>query len=166
MGNLAFIPAMERPLYIYVQALVNIFVRLDISERSRVLACVVAQSSLFERIKARQYDDPHLLVLKGTVQQGGAKEVVIGDDGVMRLQGRICVLNIDGLRDLILKEAHSLRYSIHLGTTEMYRYLKQCYWWQRMKKDIVGYVSGCLNCQQVKYEFQKLGGWLQKIDIS
>ncbi|XP_070032408.1 uncharacterized protein [Nicotiana tomentosiformis] len=83
MGSLAYLPVVERSLTKDVQALANQFVRLDISNNSRVLACVVAQSSLLERIKAHQFDDPHLLVLKDTVQRGGAKEVVIGDDGVM-----------------------------------------------------------------------------------
>nr|XP_016489097.1 PREDICTED: uncharacterized mitochondrial protein AtMg00860-like [Nicotiana tabacum] len=54
-------------------------------------------SSLFERIKERQCDDPHLLVLKDTVQCGDVKEVTIGDDGVLGVQGHICVLNVDGL---------------------------------------------------------------------
>jgi len=35
-----------------IQAFANRFVRLDISESSRVLACVVGQSSLLECIKA------------------------------------------------------------------------------------------------------------------
>ncbi|XP_070039471.1 uncharacterized protein [Nicotiana tomentosiformis] len=131
MGSLAFIPVRERPLATDVQALSNRLVRLDISEPSRVLAYVVSRSSLFERIKARQYDDPHLLVLKETVQHGDAKDVTIGDDGVIK----------------------------------MYRDLKKHYWWRRMKKNIVGHISRCLNCQQVKYEYQKLGGLLQKIDI-
>ncbi|XP_070042764.1 uncharacterized protein [Nicotiana tomentosiformis] len=87
----------------------------DVLEPSRVLVCFVAQSSLLERIKTRQFDDPHMLVLKGTVQQSSAKEVVIGGDGVMWLQVRIYVPSVDGLRDLILEEAHSLRYSIRPG---------------------------------------------------
>ena len=35
-----------------------------------------------------------------------------------------------------------------------------------MKKDIVEYVARCLNCQQVKYEHQRPGGLLQKLEIS
>ncbi|XP_070035973.1 uncharacterized protein [Nicotiana tomentosiformis] len=107
-----------------VQALANRFVRLDVSERSQVLACGVAQSLLLERIKACQFDDPHLLVLKDRVKPGGAKEVVIGDDGAMWFQGRISVPNVDGLRELILEEVHSSRYSIHLGVTKMHCDLK------------------------------------------
>ncbi|XP_070030920.1 uncharacterized protein [Nicotiana tomentosiformis] len=110
-----------------VKALANRFVRLDILELSRVLAGVVLQSSLFKRIKARQYDDPYLLVLSDTVQRGGDKKVTIGDDGMLRLQGRICVHNVDGLRELILEEAHNSRYSIHLAATKIYRDLKQYY---------------------------------------
>ena len=85
MGSLAFISAEERPLALDIQSLANRLVRLDISEPSRVLACVVAQSSLFELIKARQYDDLHLMVLRETILWGGAKEVTIGADGVLRL---------------------------------------------------------------------------------
>ncbi|XP_070050613.1 uncharacterized protein [Nicotiana tomentosiformis] len=91
-----------------------------VSQPSRVLSCVVAQFSLFERIKDRQYDDLHLLVLRETLLLGGVKEVTISDDGVLRLQGRVCVPNVDGLREKILEEAHSSRYSIHPGATKMY----------------------------------------------
>ncbi|XP_070019622.1 uncharacterized protein [Nicotiana sylvestris] len=79
-------------------------------------------------IKARQFDDPHLAVLRETVLQGGAKEVFIGKDGVLRLQGRLCVPNVNGLRGRILEEAHSSWYSIYPGATKMYRDLRQHYW--------------------------------------
>ncbi|XP_070050612.1 uncharacterized protein [Nicotiana tomentosiformis] len=96
VGSLPFIPTMERSLAMDVQALANRFVRLDTFEPSKVLACAVAQSSLFECIKARHYEDPHFLVLKDKILRGGAKEVVIGDAGVLKLQSQICVLNVDG----------------------------------------------------------------------
>ncbi|XP_070032342.1 uncharacterized protein [Nicotiana tomentosiformis] len=101
--SLAFIPAEERPLVMVVQALANRFVRLDISKLSRVLACVIEQSSLLERIKYLQFGDPHLLVLEDLVQRGGARKMFIGDYRIIQLQGRICVPNVNGLRDLILE---------------------------------------------------------------
>ncbi|XP_070008148.1 uncharacterized protein [Nicotiana sylvestris] len=118
---------------------------MDISEPSRVLSCVVSRSSLFERIKACQYDDPHLLVPKDTMQHGDAKEVTVEDDGILRIQGRICVPNVYGFHALILEETHSSRYSIHLSSAKMYQALRQHYWLRRMKKDIVEYVARCLN---------------------
>ncbi|XP_070014053.1 uncharacterized protein [Nicotiana sylvestris] len=128
MDSLAYIHVGERLLASDVQALANSFVRLDVSEPSRALACVVSRSSLYDHIRERQYDNPYLLVLKETVQHGDAKEVFIGDARVLRMQGRICILNVDGLRELILEEAHSLRYSIHPVAANMYQDFRQHYW--------------------------------------
>ncbi|XP_070033105.1 uncharacterized protein [Nicotiana tomentosiformis] len=73
MVSLAYIPVGERLLAAGVQTLANQFMRLDVSEPSRVLACTVARSSLYDHIRERQNDDPHLLVLKVMVQHSGAK---------------------------------------------------------------------------------------------
>ncbi|XP_070029921.1 uncharacterized protein [Nicotiana sylvestris] len=141
MGSLAYIPIGERPLASDVQALANPFVRLDISKPSRVLACTIAQFSMFERIRERQYDDPHLLVLRDILWHGGAKKVIVGDDIVLRMQGHICVPNVDELRELILEEDHSFQYSIHSGAAKIYQDLRMRYWWMRMKKDIFAYIA-------------------------
>ncbi|XP_070002635.1 uncharacterized protein [Nicotiana sylvestris] len=100
LGSLAYLPATERPLALDVQALANQFVRLD--EPSRVLSCVVSQTSLHDRIKKCNYDEPYLFVLKDTIQYGDAKEVTIGNDGASQMQGKLCVANVDGLRESIL----------------------------------------------------------------
>ncbi|XP_070040999.1 uncharacterized protein [Nicotiana tomentosiformis] len=81
------------------------------------------------------------------------------------MQGRICVPNMDGLGELILEEAHNLRYSIHRGAAKMYQVLRQRYWWRRMKKDIMEYVARCLNYQRVKYEHHSTDGLLQRLEI-
>ncbi|XP_070045029.1 uncharacterized protein [Nicotiana tomentosiformis] len=128
MGSLAYIPVGERPLESYVLALANQFVSLDVSEPSRVLACTIYQSSLYELIKEGQYDEPNLRVLKDMVRHGSAKQFTIRDDRVLWMQGRICVPDVDVLRELILEEAHSFQYSIHLGAAKMYQDLWQHYW--------------------------------------
>lgn len=51
LGSLAYLPALERPMAMDVQALANQFVRLDLSEPSQALACMVSWSSLFDRIR-------------------------------------------------------------------------------------------------------------------
>ncbi|XP_070045471.1 uncharacterized protein [Nicotiana tomentosiformis] len=120
MGSLTYISVGERPLASDVETLANQFMMLDVLDPSRVLACVVSRYSLYDRIRERQYDDPHFLVLKDTVQHNDAKEVSIGDDRVLQMQGRICVPNVDGLRELILEEAHSLRlgHAVHITVLE------------------------------------------------
>ncbi|XP_070040839.1 uncharacterized protein [Nicotiana tomentosiformis] len=102
LGSLAYLLAVEKPLALDVHALANQFVRLDISNPEQVLVCVVFWSSLYDRIRELQYDDPRLLVLKDTVQYGDTKDVSIRDDSVLRMQGRLSFPNVDGLRELIL----------------------------------------------------------------
>jgi len=46
---------------------------------------------------------------------------------VIKYQGRLCVPNMDALRDRIMIEAHSSRYSIHPSTTMMYDDLREFY---------------------------------------
>ena len=41
LGSLAYLSVAERPLALYIQALANQFVRLDVSELSRVFTWVV-----------------------------------------------------------------------------------------------------------------------------
>ncbi|XP_070050555.1 uncharacterized protein [Nicotiana tomentosiformis] len=91
IGSLAYLLAVQRPLAIDVQSLANQFVILDFSEPSRVLAFVVSRSSLCDCINERQYDNPHLLVLKDTVQHGNSKKVSIRYDSVLRMRGRLRV---------------------------------------------------------------------------
>ncbi len=77
----------------------------------------------------------------------------------------MCILNVDDLKEQILSDAHSSRYSIHPGATMMYCDLREIYWWNGMKKDIAGFVAKCPNFQQVKVEHQKPGGLSQDISI-
>jgi len=64
-----------------------------------------------------------------------------------------------------MEEAHSSRYSIHPGSTKMYRDLRDVYWWSSMKKGIGKFVAKCSNCQQVKVEHQRPDGMAQNIEI-
>ncbi|WMV31865.1 hypothetical protein MTR67_025250 [Solanum verrucosum] len=64
-----------------------------------------------------------------------------------------------------MDEAHSSRYSIHPGSTKMYRDLREVYWWNGMKKGIAEFVAKCPNCQQVKVEHQRPGGLAQRIEL-
>ncbi|XP_070032346.1 uncharacterized protein [Nicotiana tomentosiformis] len=62
--------------------------------------------------------EEHEQHMRETVLHGDAKEVTIREDGVLRLQGHLCVPNDDVLRDKILEEAHSSWYFIHPGATK------------------------------------------------
>ena len=110
---------------------------------------------LRDKIKAAQSRDPILVDLEENVRSGKSTDFTLDDEGVLWISGRLCVLDVDNLREEILKEAHFAAYSVHLGATKMYHNIKDLYWWNGLKKDVVDYVSKCLTCQQVKAEHQK-----------
>ncbi|XP_075091760.1 uncharacterized protein LOC142171934 [Nicotiana tabacum] len=116
-----------------------------------------AKSTLVDQVKVKQFDDPSLLKLKEGVLSGKIKNFALDENGVMRLDGRLCVPNVEDLRRAIMVEAHSSRYSIHPGSTKMYHDLRDVYCWNNMKKDIADYVSRCLNCQQGILRFGRKG---------
>ncbi|XP_070032239.1 uncharacterized protein [Nicotiana tomentosiformis] len=81
------------------------------------------------------------------------------DNGTLKYQGRLCVPNVDDLRERIMTEAHASRYFVHPGSTKMYHDLKEIYWWNDMKRNVEDFVARCLNYQQVKAEHQRPSGW-------
>jgi hypothetical protein len=86
-------------------------------------------------------------------------------DRAIWLKNRICVPEIDSLRETILKEAHDSAYSIHRGSTKMYQDLKQKYWWYGLNRDVVAHVASCDVCQRVKAEHQRPAGLLHPLKI-
>ncbi|KAJ8770746.1 hypothetical protein K2173_021393 [Erythroxylum novogranatense] len=102
--------------------------------------------------------------IENSVQDGKVTEFNMVD-GVLRCGDRLCVPDINGLRQKIMHEAHYAPYSVHPGTTKMYHDVKGIYWWPGMKKDVAQFVSTCLTCQQVKFEHQKPTGLLQELSL-
>jgi hypothetical protein len=62
------------------------------------------------------------------------------------VKDRQCVLDNKSIRELILKEAHEIAYSIHPGSEKMYEDLKKRFWWYGMKREIAEYVDVCDSC--------------------
>ena len=117
-----------------------------------------SESTLIVDVKSKQDLDPTLVELKRLVDEKKVEVFSKGGDGVLWYQDRLCVPDVDDLRKLILQEVHNSLYSIHPGSTKMYRDLREVYWWGGMKRYIAKFVSECPNCQHVKAEHQRSGG--------
>nr|GEW81043.1 putative reverse transcriptase domain-containing protein [Tanacetum cinerariifolium] len=78
---------------------------------------------------------------------------------------RIWTPSVGKVRKLIMDEAHTSRYSVHLGADKMYYDLRDLYWWKGMKKDISEYVRKCVTCSKIKAEHQKPSRLLQQPKI-
>ncbi|GAA0138671.1 hypothetical protein LIER_00371 [Lithospermum erythrorhizon] len=89
----------------------------------------------------------------------------IDDDGTLRFGTRFCVSRDDELKKEIMKEAHCTPYSVHPGSTKMYRDLRESFWWNGMKRKITKFVAECQTCQQVKIEYKKPPALLQFLPI-
>ncbi|XP_035837185.1 uncharacterized protein LOC118485060, partial [Helianthus annuus] len=63
------------------------------------------------------------------------------------------------------EELWAIVQNLEVGSTKMYRDLRQNFWWNGMKEDVARYVSKCLTCQQVKIEHKRASGLLQPLDI-
>ncbi|KAL8117783.1 hypothetical protein AgCh_015616 [Apium graveolens] len=120
------------------------------------------QPELLEKIKKCQKD-----VMDQDINHLVGEELCTqkDDQGILRFSSRIWIPPVTELKNEILQEAHSSRYSIHPGSTKMYRDLKKNYWWPDMKREIAEWVSKYYTCQRVKAEHQRPSGLLQPLEI-
>jgi hypothetical protein len=86
-------------------------------------------------------------------------------EGTLWFMERLVVPKKEALKKKILDESHTLRYSIHPGSTKMYHDLRQQFWWTRMKCEAAHYISKCDTSQKVKADYMKPGGLLQPLSI-
>ena len=62
-------------------------------------------------------------IMKGEI----GENFIITQDGVLTMNGRVYVPNIENLRKLIMKEAHCSAYIMHPSNTKMYQTIKENY---------------------------------------
>jgi hypothetical protein len=129
------------------------------------LARLELKPTLIDRIKEAQKGHESIEGIKRRMEKEEVKGFTIDDSGVLWYNGRICVPNIEELKQLIMKEAHDTPYSIHPGGTKMYQDLKETFWWHGMKREIAFYIARCDVCQRVKAEHQRPAGLLQPLRV-
>jgi hypothetical protein len=120
---------------------------------------------LEQEIRKGQIGDAKIQEIKDLITEGRSLEFTEDAQGTVWFKDRICVPNIESLRETILKEAHDSDYSIHPGSTKMYQDLKQKYWWYGLKRDMAAHVIMCDVCQRVKAEHQRSTGLLYPLKI-
>ena len=134
-------------------------------EAVEMLFSMETQPTIVERVRGVQLSNEECKQMQKRIEDEEKTEYNLDKEGLLRFEGRIWVPNDPELREEIMMEAHSLRYSIHLGSTKMYQDLRQNFWWPNMKREIAEYVSRCLTCQKVKSEHQRPSGLLQPLEI-
>ncbi|KAL0293657.1 UNVERIFIED_CONTAM: hypothetical protein Sradi_6925500 [Sesamum radiatum] len=138
---------------------------VEVDQVAGLLAALQLKADFVDQIKEAQTRDPFLLRMLERMKQGKKSIFSIRADGVIVNGERVCVPDIDGLQEEILREAHNAPYAVHPGTVKMYQNLRPYYWWQTMKKDVAEFVAICMTCHQVKVEHQALAGKLRPLSI-
>ena len=79
------------------------------------------QPTLLEKIKEAQHGHPSIDGIKRKVSLGKASKFNVDEQGILWYGERLCVPNINDLKQQILAEGHIAPYSIHPGGTKMYK---------------------------------------------
>jgi hypothetical protein len=79
---------------------------------------------LEQEIRKGQIGDAKIQEINDLITEGRGPEFMEDDQGTAWFTDRICVPEIDSLRETMLKETHDSDYSIHTGSTKMYHGLK------------------------------------------
>nr|GFC05917.1 hypothetical protein [Tanacetum cinerariifolium] len=112
------------------------------------VASMRIESNFMLQIKEAQKDDDELCAIVQNVEDGKHTEFSVDDDDVVWFEDRLCVPSDQALRKKVMTEAHSSPFTVHPGSTKMYRDLKHYLWWNGMKQDVATFVSKCMTCQQ------------------
>ncbi|KAJ8752696.1 hypothetical protein K2173_006498 [Erythroxylum novogranatense] len=139
MGSLHHISIQKKELVQDLNGLFNAGLHLEVSDFQALLAQFQVKSNLMDEIKTVQGSDPELAKLRITVQDGEVTEFNMVD-GVLRCCDRLCVPDINGLRQKIMHEAHYAPYIKfeHQKPTGLLQELPLPEWkWERIIMDFV-----------------------------
>jgi hypothetical protein len=89
----------------------------------------------------------------------------LGTNGLLLYKNIVYVPNVPELKLTILKEMHNVAYAGHPGYQKTMAAVKSHYFWPGLKKEIVEYISRCMECQKVKAEHRHPTGLLQPLPI-
>jgi hypothetical protein len=82
------------------------------------------EPTLEQEIHKGPIGDAKIQEIKDLITEGRGPEFMEDEEGTVWFKDRICLPDIESLRETILKEAHDSDYSIHPSSTKMYQDLK------------------------------------------
>ncbi|OSY80742.1 hypothetical protein BLW95_05445 [Lacticaseibacillus paracasei] len=141
--------------------MVKEFDRLSFGFLNNSRGVIVELEFILEReIKEAQKNDEKISEIRRLILDGRGKDFREDAEGVVWFKDRLCVFNVQFIRELIFKEVYETVYFIYSGSEKMYQDLKKKFWWYGMKREIAEYVVMCDSCRRIKAEYQRLAGLL------
>nr|GEZ09155.1 retrotransposon protein, putative, Ty3-gypsy subclass [Tanacetum cinerariifolium] len=127
-------------------------------KNSGTMACLKIQPEIIKDLELMEIREPQkengeLWSVVQNIKKGKQEEFQVGKHGVIWYDNRLCVPDVSSLREAVLSEVHSSPFSIHSGSTKMYRDLKQNFWWSGMKQDVARFWKGLQNAWETRLKF-------------
>jgi hypothetical protein len=114
---------------------------LNLAMVNETAIAVEVEPTLEAEIRKAQLEDEKLREIHQLIMENKTSDFIEDDNGTLWSGKRICIPNLKPIRELIFWEAQKSVYSIHHGSTKMYRDLKTVYWLYGMMRDIVECIS-------------------------
>ena len=99
-------------------------IKLETMDSGALLAAFHIRPVLVDRVRQSQAQDLYLMKIKAEIEAGQQSAFSIKDDGTLILGRRLSVPEVGDFKREIMEEAHSSAYVMHLGSTKMYRTLR------------------------------------------
>ena len=110
------------------QEFYQVFEKLNLGFVAHIEGITIeVEPTLEQEIRKGQHEDATIKEIKELMEIGKAPDFMEDEQETLWFRKRICVPDVDHLREKILKEAHDSAYSIHPGSTKMYQDLKERY---------------------------------------
>ena len=129
-----------------VQTLRALNAHLSLSDDDTIVAELIEKPNLLNRVLEAQKSDEKISTIVSQNREGKETEFSVNEDGSLYYRDRVCVPNDDELNKFILEEAHNGSFAMHPDSTKIYQDLKTSYWWSRMKRDVLEFVTKCMVC--------------------
>jgi hypothetical protein len=124
---------------------------------------------LKDRILEAAKSDQHYLETKEKLQQGKLQQKIkdyeLREDGILMYMGKVCVPKYQEMKNIVLREMHNVLY---VGPPEYHKTIatvKSQYFWPGMKKEVLDYITKCIECQKVKVDHRHPPRLIQPMSI-
>jgi len=105
----------------------DMILQVDLGPESIRCSALTISSNFLDSVRERQLLDANLNRVREQLGSDEARDISLGNDGILRFQGRICVPNDAEVKNLILEEGHKSRLSLHPGMTKMCQDLNETF---------------------------------------
>ncbi|KAF5481188.1 hypothetical protein F2P56_001858 [Juglans regia] len=99
-------------------------IKVVTGDQHAFVASLIVQPALIDEIKHAQKKDSGLVRLVEEVEKVNKSELSFSEDGILRFKSRLCMLNNEEIKRIILEEAHCSLDTVHPGSRKMYRDLR------------------------------------------